>query len=138
MRNAFAYTSTHGGRCDSEARRRGIRPPVTLLAWLRFALAARRFAPHSLRSTLAAAARNASSAPGCGSGALMSCSFGARSGMSRSARARTRVLELFVTPIPSRGYGVHLNITHGALCAARFTQRCRAALRPRAVRLPPA
>jgi hypothetical protein len=51
-----------------------------------------------------------------------------RSGMSRSARAQTRGLELFYTPIPSRGFGVHLNITHGSLCAARFPQRCRAAL----------
>lgn len=46
-------------------------------------------------------------------------SFGELRGVSRSARAQTRVLALFYTPIPSRGYGVHLNITHGALCATR-------------------
>jgi hypothetical protein len=67
----------------------------------------------------AAIARNASSAPGCGSGVRHVAASASFDGMSRSARARTRVLELFITPIPSRGYGVHLNITHGALCATR-------------------
>ena len=63
-------------------------------------------------------------------------------GMSRSAPAKTRVLEVFYAPHPPKGgFGMHLNITHRALCAARCSQRCapllvagRSAHRPHNVR----
>jgi hypothetical protein len=48
------------------------------------------------------------------------------------------VLELFYTPIPSRGYGVHLNITHGALCALALAAALVALLFNASVRLTPA
>jgi hypothetical protein len=84
--------------------------------------AARRFALRSLRSgqRLAPATQAARRAAAVDCDVLAaSASFVERVGQP----ARTRVLGVFNTPIPSRGYGVHLNITHGALCAAHSSRR---------------